>query len=151
MSSSEANPKRSRWDQGCRGVNPEVAPVVPDDAAIEALMAQAQARQTAREKQFNDSREKKKMIKSGEVPRQPRQKDSAEDSYYGPAAAETQDDAVPISDAAKDKPNFAVSGALAKDAKAGNVYRGVLLKFHEPPEARAPNTLWVSSVLDGRQ
>ena len=40
------------------------------------------------------------------------------------------------------KPNFGLSGALAKDTKTGNVYKGVLLKFKEPPEARAPNTQW---------
>ena len=40
------------------------------------------------------------------------------------------------------KPNFGLSGALAKDMQSGNVYKGVLLKFREPPEARAPNTQW---------
>jgi smad nuclear-interacting protein 1 len=40
------------------------------------------------------------------------------------------------------KPNFGLSGALAKDMQSGNVYKGVLLKFKEPPEARAPNTQW---------
>jgi smad nuclear-interacting protein 1 len=42
----------------------------------------------------------------------------------------------------KIKPDFGLSGALSKDAKTGNVYKGVLLKFREPPEARAPNTRW---------
>lgn len=40
------------------------------------------------------------------------------------------------------KPNFGLSGALAKDMQTGNVYKGVQLKFKEPPEARAPNTKW---------
>lgn len=40
------------------------------------------------------------------------------------------------------KPNFGLSGALAKDQSTGNVYKGVQLKFREPPEARAPNTQW---------
>jgi smad nuclear-interacting protein 1 len=40
------------------------------------------------------------------------------------------------------KPNFGLSGALAKDTETGNVYKGVVLKFKEPPEARAPNTQW---------
>ena len=31
---------------------------------------------------------------------------------------------------------------IAKDEKTGNVYHGVVLKFVEPPEARAPNTKW---------
>jgi smad nuclear-interacting protein 1 len=41
-----------------------------------------------------------------------------------------------------EKPNFGLSGALAKDDKTGNVYNGILLKFSEPPEARVPNTRW---------
>jgi smad nuclear-interacting protein 1 len=40
------------------------------------------------------------------------------------------------------KPNFGLSGALSKDMQSGNVYKGVVLKFKEPPEARAPNTQW---------
>jgi smad nuclear-interacting protein 1 len=40
------------------------------------------------------------------------------------------------------KPNFGLSGALSKDTQSGNVYKGVVLKFKEPPEARAPNTQW---------
>lgn len=40
------------------------------------------------------------------------------------------------------KPNFGLSGVLAEDTETGNVYKGVVLKFKEPPEARAPNTQW---------
>jgi len=40
------------------------------------------------------------------------------------------------------KPNFGLSGALATDDSTGNVNNGILLKFSEPPEARAPNTRW---------
>jgi smad nuclear-interacting protein 1 len=49
----------------------------------------------------------------------------------------------------KVKPDFGLSGALSKDVKTGNVYKGVLLKFREPPEARAPNTLWRLYVYKG--
>jgi smad nuclear-interacting protein 1 len=42
----------------------------------------------------------------------------------------------------KIKPDFGLSGALSRDAKTGNVYKGVVLKFREPPEARAPNAQW---------
>lgn len=40
----------------------------------------------------------------------------------------------------KEKPNFAVSGALATDASAtsSRMYKGIQLKFQEPPEARVP-------------
>lgn len=42
----------------------------------------------------------------------------------------------------KSKADFGLSGALANDARTGNVYNGVTLKFSEPPEARIPNTRW---------
>lgn len=41
-----------------------------------------------------------------------------------------------------EKPNFGLSGALAKDEVLGNSIKGTVLKFSEPPEARAPNTHW---------
>jgi len=37
-----------------------------------------------------------------------------------------------------EKPNFGLSGALAKDQATGNVQNGVVLKWSEPPEARRP-------------
>jgi len=49
------------------------------------------------------------------------------------------------------KPNFGLSGALAKDTDSGNVYKGVVLKFKEPPEARAPNTQWRLYVFKPQQ
>jgi smad nuclear-interacting protein 1 len=47
--------------------------------------------------------------------------------------------------------NFGLSGALAKDEHAGNTYKGVVLKFSEPPEARAPNTQWRLYVFKGEE
>jgi smad nuclear-interacting protein 1 len=50
------------------------------------------------------------------------------------------------------KPNFGLSGALMKDAGGGgNVYKGVVLKFREPPEARAPTTQWRFYVFKGKE
>lgn len=50
------------------------------------------------------------------------------------------------------KPNFGLSGALAKDTgNGGNMYKGVVLKFQEPPEARAPNTQWRFYVFKGQE
>uniref|UniRef100_K3W9R7 FHA domain-containing protein n=1 Tax=Globisporangium ultimum (strain ATCC 200006 / CBS 805.95 / DAOM BR144) TaxID=431595 RepID=K3W9R7_GLOUD len=37
-----------------------------------------------------------------------------------------------------EKPNFGLSGALAKDQTTGNVQNGVVMKWSEPPEARTP-------------
>jgi smad nuclear-interacting protein 1 len=51
------------------------------------------------------------------------------------------------------KPNFGLSGALSKDAgsSASRVYKGVILKFQEPIEARAPNTQWRFYVFKGKE
>jgi smad nuclear-interacting protein 1 len=37
-----------------------------------------------------------------------------------------------------EKPNFGLSGALAKDKATGNVQNGVVMKWSEPAEARVP-------------
>ncbi|KAM9320802.1 smad nuclear-interacting protein 1 [Gastrophryne carolinensis] len=39
----------------------------------------------------------------------------------------------------KEKPNFELSGALLEDA---NTFRGVVIKYSEPPEARNPKKRW---------
>ena len=39
----------------------------------------------------------------------------------------------------KEKANFERSGKLAEDT---NVYKGVVIKYNEPPEARKPGKLW---------
>ena len=42
-------------------------------------------------------------------------------------------------------------GALAEDAKTGNVYRGVVMKFSEPADARKPTKKWRLYVFKGDQ
>jgi len=57
------------------------------------------------------------------------------------------------------KPNFGLSGALAKDSGASGgsggggsrVYKGIVLKFQEPLEARAPNTQWRFYVFKDKE
>lgn len=39
----------------------------------------------------------------------------------------------------KQKPNFKLSGKLAEDT---NTFNGVVVKYNEPPEARAPKRKW---------
>ncbi|XP_060776818.1 smad nuclear-interacting protein 1 [Neoarius graeffei] len=41
--------------------------------------------------------------------------------------------------AEKEKPSFELSGALVEDT---NTYRGVVIKYNEPPEARIPKRRW---------
>lgn len=45
-------------------------------------------------------------------------------------------------------PNYGLSGALAKDT---NVYKGKILKYNEPPEARKPDARWMIYVFKDRQ
>ncbi|CAF1083749.1 unnamed protein product [Rotaria sordida] len=48
----------------------------------------------------------------------------------------------------KEKPNFGVSGALLKDT---NTYKGVVIKYNEPIEARKPKRRWRFYVFKGEQ
>ena len=68
------------------------------------------------------------------------------DLAWGTGAAKAGEGGAEQGDEAKQqekkKADFGLSGALASDERTGNVYNGILLKFSEPPEARAPNTRW---------
>jgi smad nuclear-interacting protein 1 len=75
-------------------------------------------------------------------------------SYYGPAAGKSADGTEAVPAEQKQKANFGLSGALASNDGTGagggkHVYKGVTLKFQEPPEARTPNTLWRFYVFKG--
>ncbi len=48
----------------------------------------------------------------------------------------------------KDKPNFEVSGKLTEDT---NTFRGVVIKYNEPPEARVPKRRWRFYVFKGEE
>ncbi|CAG8456399.1 4920_t:CDS:2 [Ambispora gerdemannii] len=50
------------------------------------------------------------------------------------------------SDKGTKKPNFGLSGKLAAET---NTYNGVVLKYHEPPEARKPAERWRLYVFKG--
>lgn len=77
-----------------------------------------------------------------------RNDESGGGGYYGPASSisttsnENQEESKSTTTTKAEKPNFALSGALAEDEKTGNTYNGIVLKFTEPPEARTPNTRW---------
>ncbi|KFU88925.1 Smad nuclear-interacting protein 1, partial [Chaetura pelagica] len=53
----------------------------------------------------------------------------------GPPDSKPRDKAA----ASKEKPSFELSGALLEDT---NTFRGVVIKYSEPPEARVPKTRW---------
>lgn len=48
----------------------------------------------------------------------------------------------------KEQPNFGLSGALLKDT---NTYKGVVIKYSEPIEARKPKRRWRFYVFKGEQ
>ncbi|KRZ72676.1 Smad nuclear interacting protein 1, partial [Trichinella papuae] len=48
----------------------------------------------------------------------------------------------------KEKPNFEVTGALASDT---NSYKGVVIKYTEPPEARKPKLRWSLYPFKGEE
>lgn len=62
----------------------------------------------------------------------------------------TNDGNPDIPDKEKEKPSFEPSGKLAEDT---NTYKGVVIKYNEPPEAKLPKIRWrlypfkVSSVI----
>jgi smad nuclear-interacting protein 1 len=148
-------------------------PTVSDQDALQALLSevrtkeQEQAKQkaaaaAAQSKDSNQQRNKRPdeaRDRSNSNHKRPKHggtnDDDNKNGYYGPeggvAAAdnekETDADGTPAGPPAA-KPNFGLSGALAKDvSRAGTaggsrMYKGVLLKFQEPPEARAPVTQW---------
>jgi smad nuclear-interacting protein 1 len=48
------------------------------------------------------------------------------------------------------KPNFGLSGALAKDERTGNSVNGIVLKYMEPFEASIPDKNWRLFVYKGK-
>jgi smad nuclear-interacting protein 1 len=130
---------------------------VSDQDAIQALLSQVAAKEhekqeAAAARQSNDS--KRRPPSSDARDGSKRQRSSGDDdkdkdkkeSYYGPTGHDDEDD--PEAAEKTHKPDFGLSGALAKDTSrsaaggGSRMYKGILLKFQEPPEARAPNTHW---------
>lgn len=108
--------KRSRWGDDERKETPAVAfsNSVSDQDAINTLLASARARQE-------------------EIMSRPKKPKQENNGHHKEEEISPQD---------RQKANFGLSGVLAKDEVAGNMYKGVVVKFSEPPEARAPNTQW---------
>ena len=49
----------------------------------------------------------------------------------------------------KEQANFGLSGALAEDQRTGNVYKGVVMKWSEPPDAATPKLHWQLHIFKG--
>ncbi|KAK7494818.1 hypothetical protein BaRGS_00013945 [Batillaria attramentaria] len=65
--------------------------------------------------------------------RQQRERESGDGAFGGSAASEDN------SAKEKEKPNFKLSGKLTEDT---NTFRGVVIKYNEPSEARKPKRRW---------
>ncbi|XP_036929904.1 smad nuclear-interacting protein 1 [Acanthopagrus latus] len=64
-------------------------------------------------------------------------REETQDQDFGRSGGGANEDASPPVD--KEKPNFELSGALTEDT---NTFRGVVIKYNEPPEARIPKRRW---------
>lgn len=67
--------------------------------------------------------------------RQRREENQEQD--FGRSETEGNDSSAPPAE--KEMPNFELSGALTEDT---NTFRGVVIKYNEPPEARIPKRRW---------
>ena len=79
--------------------------------------------------------------------RRPQRPRPAQDKSYewGKQAEQEKAKEEPVE---KERPNFGISGALLKDT---NTYKGVVIKYSEPIEARKPKRRWRWYVFKGEQ
>lgn len=61
------------------------------------------------------------------------------------------DDTPAVSDEDQVKPNFGLSGALAKDERTGNMKNGVLLQFSESQDSASPTMRWRLYVFKDKE
>ncbi|XP_070568489.1 smad nuclear interacting protein 1-like [Ptychodera flava] len=73
--------------------------------------------------------------------------EGSEEFEYGQPGT-SQDGAGGSQPAEKDKPNFELSGKLTEEA---NTFRGVVIKYNEPQEARKPKKKWRLYPFKGEQ
>lgn len=146
-----ASRKRNRWDRGYE-VGPEQPPPenLLEDQAIASLLAATSTSDPNTNLNTHHHRSESKKSNRPYATTSQAHSSTNHKSRHDPSLSTTTS-TQSMYDAKEDnhttqeekiKPSFALSGALAKDEKTGNVYNGVVLKFVEPPEARAPNTRW---------
>jgi smad nuclear-interacting protein 1 len=146
------------------------ATTISDQDALAALLSAAhknEEERTQRNEGKNSSEQSSFKRQKEDSKRSSQNSNSrSNDDYYGPSGSTgrnpdnrdrlgKQEDSPKEDDdetaVEKQKPNFALSGALASDETKGNLYKGVLLKFQEPPNARTPNTQWRFYVFKGEE
>jgi smad nuclear-interacting protein 1 len=92
----------------------------------------------------DDDSRRQRPNKSFEPRRNPREKDD-KSHQWGKQTEQDKQKEAPVE---KEKPNFSVSGALLKDT---NTYKGFVIKYSEPIEARKPKRRWRLYVFKGEQ
>lgn len=92
----------------------------------------------------DDDSRRARPNKSFESRRNPHEKDNRPQQWGKPADKEKSNEE-PVE---KEQPNFGLSGALLKDT---NTYKGVVIKYSEPIEARKPRRRWRLYVFKGDQ
>ena len=90
--------------------------------------------QQERERRVHDDRRRQRRREN--QGNNPFQSSNDQNQYGTDSGAEASQSQEPKD---KDKPNFELSGKLTEDT---NTYRGVVIKYNEPPEARKPKKKW---------
>lgn len=89
------------------------------------------------EEQHNQRRERRANDDRRREARRRREADNPNMEEFGrPQQENSQDKNKPTE---KEKPNFGLSGKLTEET---NTYKGVVIKYNQPPEARKPKTRW---------
>lgn len=118
---------RERWEKDDRRNSHR------DHAGIRGHHNHSRHRERDREEQhLREQREEREFHNERRRERRQRQEQGGE--IENPESDNTEGQAKE-----KEKPNFGLSGALLEDT---NTFRGVVIKYSEPPEARVPKKRW---------
>ncbi|XP_044064386.1 smad nuclear-interacting protein 1 [Siniperca chuatsi] len=110
--------RRSRWESD--------RPRERDRGGNRHRERDALASQQAERQQHNERRRENRQ----------RREENQEHDFETSEGGSDDTNAPPVE---KEKPNFELSGALTEDT---NTFRGVVIKYNEPPEARIPKRRW---------
>lgn len=125
--------KRNRWGKPQRTQGEDIS----EKDVTDALLKSARDHQAKSNPRHNSQSSE---LRSKKARRDDERYNSIDKNERGPQEERKEDQ----------KPNFAVSGALSKDVgSSGRLYKGVLLKFQEPLEARTPSIQWRLYVFKG--
>ncbi|XP_033635759.1 smad nuclear-interacting protein 1-like [Asterias rubens] len=129
----ELPPLRGKWDN-----DPGAESDDTQERASRTNHGAAQQTSQIRIKQESDLNDARRTQDAKRKPQNPFESQSIA------AGPEAEDESGPPPE--KEKPNFGVSGKLTEDS---NTYRGVVIKYNEPPEARKPKRKWRFYVFKG--